>query len=138
MADNNDGKIVLTVDMPKTVRQINADIDKLQKQLKRLKLNGALDLSSQAKQINAQIAALQSQLKEIDLKVKVDTSDVQKAGQTLKQETDKGQSGVKTLSRSIAYLFMQAGTENIMESLFSGIKNAGRVTWYPFSRICLP
>ncbi|MEY8338484.1 hypothetical protein AALB16_10755 [Lachnospiraceae bacterium 62-35] len=137
MANNNDGKIVLTVDMPKTVRQINADIDKLQKQLKLLKLNGALDLSSQAKQINAEIAALQSQLKEIELKVKVDTSDIQKAGQTLKQETAKGQILLTKLGRSIADLFMQAGRKD-KETLISRIQNAGRVTWYPSFRICLP
>ena len=34
---NNDGKIVLGLDIPKTASQINADIQKLEKQLKQVK-----------------------------------------------------------------------------------------------------
>ena len=62
MADK-DVKIVLGLDVPKTVAQINTDIKKLQKQLKKVEATGSLDAGSTVKQINAQIAALQSQLK---------------------------------------------------------------------------
>lgn len=63
---NTDGKIVLGLDIPKTVSQINKDIIKLQKQLKHVKATGALDTSPTIKQINAQIDTLQAQLKAID------------------------------------------------------------------------
>ncbi|MEY8339470.1 phage tail tape measure protein [Lachnospiraceae bacterium 62-35] len=118
MADNYNGKIVLEVDIPKTVRQINADIDKLQKQLKHLKLNGTLDTSSQAKQINAKIAALQSQLNEMELKVGVDTSDIQKAGQAIKQETAQAQSILAQLGQRISSLFENTG-QKLVETIFS-------------------
>ena len=82
---NTDKQIVLGLDVPKTVTQINADIKKLQKQLKHIKATGALDTGPTVKQINAQIAALQSQLKTIDLKTNVNTSEAQKTGQKLGQ-----------------------------------------------------
>lgn len=81
MANNNDGQIVLGLDIPKTVSQINSDIKKLQNQLEQVKATGALDTSATVKQINAQIASLQSQLKEINLKTNINTADAQKAGQ---------------------------------------------------------
>ena len=71
MANNNDGQIVLGLDIPKTVSQINSDIKKLQNQLEQVKATGALDTSATVKQINAQIASLQSQLKNIELKAKI-------------------------------------------------------------------
>lgn len=80
---NTDGQIVLGLDIPKTVTQINADIKKLQNQLKQIKATGALDTSSMVKKINAQIAALQSQLKAIDINANVNISDAQKVGQTI-------------------------------------------------------
>ena len=85
MANNNDGQIVLGLDIPKTVSQINADIKKLQNQLEQVKATGTLDTSATVKQINAQIASLQSQLKEINLKTNINTSDAQKVGQQVGQ-----------------------------------------------------
>ena len=85
MANNNDGQIVLGLDIPKTVSQINADIKKLQNQLEQVKATGALDTSATVKQINAQITSLQSQLKEINLKTNINTSDAQKVGQQVGQ-----------------------------------------------------
>lgn len=64
-----DEKIVLGLDIPKTARQINADIKKLQTKLAQIKLTGALDSSAVVKQINGQIAKLQAQLKKITLPV---------------------------------------------------------------------
>lgn len=62
MADMNT-KIVLGLDVPKTVAQINTDVRKLQKQLQKVETTGTLDTGSTVKQINAQIASLHSQLK---------------------------------------------------------------------------
>ena len=62
MADMNT-KIVLGLDVPKTVAQINTDIRKLQKQLQKVETTGTLDTSPTVKQINAQIASLHSHLK---------------------------------------------------------------------------
>ncbi len=62
MADMNT-KIVLGLDVPKTVAQINTDIRKLQKQLQKVETTGTLDTGPTVKQINAQIASLHSQLK---------------------------------------------------------------------------
>lgn len=78
---NNDGQIVLGLDIPKTVSQINADIKKLQNQLAQIKATGALDTSATVKQINKQIAALQSQLKAININAKIDTSNAKQTAQ---------------------------------------------------------
>ena len=82
---NTDGKIALGLDIPKTASQINADIKKLQSQLKTVQVTGALDTSSTVKQINSQIAALESQLNTINIKANDNTSDAQKTGQKIGQ-----------------------------------------------------
>lgn len=76
-----DEKIVLGLDVPKTVKQINADIKKLQNQLAQVKATGALDTSSTVKKLNSQITALQSQLKTIDIHTEIDTDRVKKTAQ---------------------------------------------------------
>ena len=78
---NTDGQTVLGLDIPKTVKQINADIKKLQNQLGQVKATGALDTSATVKQINKQIAALQSQLKTININAKIDTNGVNQTAQ---------------------------------------------------------
>lgn len=83
---NTDGQIILGLDIPKTVAQINADIQKLEKQLKQVKATGALDTSSTVKKINAQISALQSQLKTINIKANFDTKNVNKTAQQTGQQ----------------------------------------------------
>ena len=83
MTNKNEEKIVLSVDIPKSADQINADIKKLQGQLDELKLSGSLDTSSAIRQLTSQINALQSQLKTIQIKTDVDTAPVRKAGQTI-------------------------------------------------------
>lgn len=89
---NSDGQIVLGLDIPKTVSQINADIKKLQNQLVKVKATGALDTSFTVKQINSQISALQSQLKTINIKANINISDAQKSGQKIGQTvTDSAQ-----------------------------------------------
>ncbi len=94
MANNNDGQIVLGLDIPKTVSQINADIKKLQNQLEQVKSTGALDTSATVKQINAQIASLQSQLKTIELKANINTGNItnqsQQVGQQIGNNIAKG------------------------------------------------
>ena len=86
MANNNDGQIVLGLDIPKTVNQINADIKKLEKQLEQVKATGALDTSATVKQINAQIVTLQTQLKNINIQANIDTKNVQRASQQIAQQ----------------------------------------------------
>ena len=86
MANNNDGQIVLGLDIPKTVSQINADIKKLQNQLEQVKATGALDTSATVKQINAQIASLQSQLKNIELKANINTGNITNQSQQVGQQ----------------------------------------------------
>ena len=102
MADNN-GQIVLGLDIPKTVSQINADIKKLQNQLNQVKATGALDTSATVRQINAQIASLQSQLNNININANVNVS--QTVGQATTQAQQLGQqigSGVsKGISQSL-------------------------------------
>lgn len=116
LANNNDGQIVLGLDIPKTVSQINADIKKLEKQLAQVKTTGALDTSATVKQINSQIASLQAQLKTININANVDTNNAQKAGQKIGQtvsdtaqkvidgkniNVDKLNADVKTLTNSL-------------------------------------
>ena len=86
MANNNDGQIVLGLDIPKTVSQINVDIKKLQNQLEQVKATGALDTSATVKQINAQIASLQSQLKNIELKANINTGNITNQSQQVGQQ----------------------------------------------------
>ena len=64
-----DGQLTFGLDIPKTARQINEDIKKLQNRLAQIKVTGALDTGDTVKQINAQIAKLQAQLKKIDLPI---------------------------------------------------------------------
>ena len=64
-----DGQLIFGLDIPKTARQINADIKKLQNRLAQIKVTGTLDTSAAVKQINAQIAKLQAQLDDIELPV---------------------------------------------------------------------
>lgn len=86
MANNNDGQIVLGLDIPKTVNQINSDIKKLQNQLEQVKATGALDTNTTVKQINAQIASLQSQLKNIELKANINTGNITNQSQQVGQQ----------------------------------------------------
>lgn len=123
---NNDGKIVLGLDIPKTVSQINTDIKKLQKQLAQVKATGTLDTSSTVKQINAQIAALQSQLKSIDIKQNVNTSDAQKTGQKV------GQTIVDSVQKTIDSKDINLSSWNVSdsklketESSMRGLKSLG-------------
>ena len=102
MANNNDGQIVLGLDIPKTVSQINSDIKKLQNQLEQVKATGALDTSATVKQINAQIASLQSQLKNIELKANINTSNAKKAGQQV------GQNNANETQKEIDKLYQKA------------------------------
>ncbi len=78
MANNNE-KITLSLNTQKTVAQINADIKKLQNQLKKIQATGALDNPSTVKRINSQILALQSQLKTLHINTGIDTDDVDKS-----------------------------------------------------------
>ena len=90
MANNNAGQIVVGLDIPKSVSQINADIKKLEKQLAQVKATGALDTSATVKQINAQIAKLQAQLKAINIKANVDAKNVQKTGEQIGNNIAQG------------------------------------------------
>lgn len=70
---NNDDQLTLGLNVPKSVAKINADIKKLENQLKTVKATGALDSAPTVRKINSQISALQSQLKTI--KIETDLSD---------------------------------------------------------------
>ena len=112
MSNKKDEQIVLGLDIPKSVSQINADIQKLQNQLIRVKASGALDTDSTVRQINAQITALQSQLKTININADINPSDAQKTGQNAGQIiADAAQKIIKKLG----------------EKLFSEAQNTGKV-----------
>ena len=87
---NTDGQIVLGLGIPKTVSQINADIQKLEKQLKQVKATGALDTSPTVKKMNAQISSLQSQLKTVDLSANLDTKGASVTSQQAGQQIGDG------------------------------------------------
>ena len=74
---NNDGKIVLSIDIPKTVTQINADIKKVQKQLEKSGLAWTDKLKQAWKKFDGlgYTAALVNQLKQMPKEVyKIDTA----------------------------------------------------------------
>ena len=87
---NTDGQIVLGLGIPKTVSQINADIQKLEKQLNQVKATGALDTSPTVKKMNAQISSLQSQLKTVDLSANLDTKGASVTSQQAGQQIGDG------------------------------------------------
>lgn len=98
MANNNDGQIVLGLDIPKTVSQINDDIKKLEKQLEQVKATGALDTDKTLKQLNAQIKSLQAQLKTIEIKATVDPKSIQKTGQQIGSQIKNATKGSSVAS----------------------------------------
>lgn len=106
MANNDDGQIVLGLDIPKTVSQINSDIKKLQDKLDQVKTTGTLDTNATIQEINAQIKNLQSQLKNIEIQATVSPANLQK------QATQAGQQVGKQLK------------ENISSALRSGIDSS--------------
>ncbi len=83
MATNDDEQIVLGLDIPKTIRQINEDIKKLQGKLEKVKASGELDSRATVREINAQIAALKSQLGAIELKASINETLAGKTGRRL-------------------------------------------------------
>lgn len=83
MATNDDEQIVLGLDIPKTIRQINEDIKKLQGKLEKVKASGELDSRATVREINAQIAALKSQLGAIKLKASINERQAVKTGRRL-------------------------------------------------------
>lgn len=105
MANNNDGQIVLGLDIPKTVSQINADISKLQDKLNQVKATGALDTSETVKQINAQITALQSQLKTIEIKTNIDPKALQSVQKAEKQVANSQEQAYKNAQKELKKLY---------------------------------
>lgn len=83
MATNDDEQIVLGLDIPKTIRQINEDIKKLQGKLEKVKAFGELDSRATVREINTQIAALKSQLDAIKLKASINERQAVKTGRRL-------------------------------------------------------
>ena len=122
MSDYNNEQIVLGLDRQRTIQQINADIDRLQGQLKQVKATGALDTSSTVKQLNAQIASLQSKLNSVSLSVKADSRSAQKSG------TDLGNTILDSAKKAIDSSFSELGTRignKIKDQVTS--KNAGKL-----------
>lgn len=141
MANNNDGQIVLGLDIPKTVSQINDDIKKLQGQLDQVKATGALDTSATVKQINAQIATLQAQLNNINIQANVNMNNstktsAQQTGQQIgKLISDSAEQAISRVSSPAIgrYFKIDPSTSNQfrteMEKLVSEWTNAkGKLT----------
>lgn len=122
MATNDDEQIVLGLDIPKTIRQINEDIKKLQGKLEKVKASGELDSRATVREINAQIAALKSQLGAIKLKASINERQAVKTGRRLgKIISDAAQeaidrSGINT-DKIDALKEMRASTDD------NGLKN---------------
>lgn len=83
MATNEDEQIVLGLDIPKTTRQINEDIKKLQGKLEKVKASGELDSRAAVREINAQIAALKAKLDAVELKASINERQAGKTGRRL-------------------------------------------------------
>ena len=149
-------KITLGLDMTKSAAQINADIKKLQSQLKQLKTVGTLDAAQTARQINTQISALQAQLKAVRISASLDTGEAGKAaretGEAIAQNITAGISQASAeaerqaqeLAERAAQASLRAGSESgaavleaagaareagtqIQESAKAGISWAGRL-----------
>ena len=102
---NNDGNLIVGLDIPKSVSQINADIKKLENQLAQVKATGALDTSATVKQINAQISALQSQLKTIEVKTNIDPKALQSVQKAEKQVVNSQEQAYKNAQKELKKLY---------------------------------
>ena len=88
-----DEKIILGLDIPNTVRQINADLKKLQSQLNQVKTTASLETVDTIRQLSRQITTLQKQVQGITIKPKVDvgidTGQIRKAAQQIGADLTK-------------------------------------------------
>lgn len=114
MANNNDGQIVVGLDIPKSVSQINADIKKLEKQLKQVKATGALDTSATVQKINSQIASLQAQLKNININANVNLS------QTAQQASSQAKQVGQQIGNNIGQQITQSISSAIQKGTMKG------------------
>lgn len=136
MPNSNNGQIVLGLDIPKTVNQINADIKKLEKQLEQVKATGVLDTDKTVKQLNAQIKSLQTQLKTIEIKATVDQKSIQKTGQQIGSQIKNATKGSSVASEILnasdldkqgkTYILKVSNTiEATKKEIQSKLKNSG-------------
>lgn len=85
MAKKSNEQIVLSLDTQKTIRQINADIQKLQKKFKKIKVDCDLDMSSSVDRIKTQIETLQQQINSINFFDNFNSTNVKKIGSKIGQ-----------------------------------------------------
>ena len=71
MANKSDEQIVLGLDTKETIRQINADMQKLHNQLKHITVISELDTNATLQQINAQISTMQGKVRKINVTANV-------------------------------------------------------------------
>ena len=130
-----DEKIILGLDIPNTVRQINADLKKLQSQLNQVKTTASLDMRTTAKTLDSQITALQKQLAGIhaavDLDLDTDAARIQKTGrqmgaglaqeitESMEKEADKtaGRSFLHWLPKDSILSFLKKKAGEALEEL---------------------
>ena len=104
MADTQNTKIVLSIDQQKSAAQINADIKKLQNNLKKVMASGALDTEATVKKINSQIKALESQLKTITLDTKTPKIETTEHIKFLKKARTENEEYIKSLHKTDSQL----------------------------------
>ncbi len=104
MADTQNTKIVLSIDQQKSAAQINADIKKLQNNLKKVMASGALDTETTVKKINSQIKALESQLKTITLDTKTPKIETTEHIKFLKKARTENEEYIKSLHKTDSQL----------------------------------
>lgn len=110
MANKSDEHIVAGLDIPKSVRQINADIKKMEKQLAHVKITGASDMNH-AKATNEE---LQKALSETSKSAKAANADLEKTDSNLEninhtasQTAKLGKSWFHTIKDGILSYFPQ-------------------------------
>lgn len=131
MPDNDGLKIVVSLDVKKSIEKINADLANIEKQIKELEIKATLNKGESLKNINQQIDELNRQKQDLTAELKLNTeklekqySDIQrKNDMSVNIKTDKASKQISGIGGNISSVNNQ--TMELADSLKSAFANMG-------------
>lgn len=131
MPDNDGLKIVVSLDVKKCIERINADLVKIEKQIKELEIKATLNKGESLKNINQQIDELNKQKQDLTAELKLNTEKLQKQYSDIQRkndmsvniETDKASKQLSGIGGNISSVNNQ--TMELADSLKSAFANMG-------------
>lgn len=131
MPDNDGLKIVVSLDIKKCIERINADLIKIEKQIKELEIKATLNKGESLKNINQQINELNRQKQDLTAELKLNTeklekqySDIQrKNDMSVNVETSKASKQIAVIGGNISNVNNQ--TMELADSLKGAFANMG-------------